>query len=31
MPPLRLDAEENLAWANAYMPIAIELLNELEW
>ena len=28
---LALDAEENLAWANAYAPIAIKLLEELEW
>lgn len=28
---LEADAEDNLAWANAYLPIAIDLLNELEW
>lgn len=28
---LELDAEENLAWANAYMPIAAKLMSELEW
>jgi hypothetical protein len=28
---LELDAEENLAWANAYLPIARELMSKLEW
>jgi hypothetical protein len=28
---LELDAEENLAWAQAYLPIAAELMAELEW
>lgn len=28
---LELDAEENLAWANAYLPIAAKLVSELEW
>jgi hypothetical protein len=28
---LELDAEENLAWANAYLPIAAKLWSELEW
>lgn len=28
---LELDAEENLAWANAYQPIAAKLWSELEW
>jgi hypothetical protein len=28
---LEADAEENLAWANAYLPIAAALLDELEW
>jgi len=28
---LELDAEENLAWANAYMPIAAKLWSEIEW
>lgn len=28
---LELDAEENLAWANAYLPITIKLWSELEW
>ena len=28
---LELDAEENLAWANAYLPIATKLWAELEW
>ena len=28
---LELDAEENLAWANAYMPIAAKLMSEFEW
>ena len=28
---LELDAEENLAWANAYLPIAAKLWAELEW
>lgn len=28
---LELDAEENLAWANAYQPIAAKLLSDLEW
>jgi hypothetical protein len=28
---LELDAEENLAWATAYLPIAAKLWSELEW
>lgn len=28
---LELDAEENLAWADAYLPIAARLVSELEW
>lgn len=28
---LELDAEENLAWARAYLPIASKLLSEIEW
>ncbi len=28
---LELDAEENLAWANAYLPITARLWSELEW
>ena len=28
---LELDAEENLAWANAYLPIAARLWSDLEW
>ena len=28
---LSLDAEENLAWAEAYLPIAAKLWSELEW
>ena len=28
---LELDAEENLAWANAYLPIAAKLWAEIEW
>jgi hypothetical protein len=28
---LELDAEWNLAWVQATMPITIDLLNELEW
>jgi plasmid stability protein len=28
---LELDAEENLAWANAYLPIAAKLMSDLEW
>ncbi len=28
---LELDAEENLAWAMAYLPIAAKLWSELEW
>ena len=28
---LQLDAEENLAWANAYLPIAARLWAEIEW
>ena len=28
---LELDADENLAWANAYQPIAARLWSELEW
>jgi uncharacterized protein (DUF1778 family) len=28
---LELDAEENLAWANAYLPIATKLWADLEW
>jgi len=28
---LELDAEENLAWANAYLPIAAKLWSEIEW
>ena len=28
---LELDAEENLAWANAYLPIAAKLWADLEW
>ncbi len=28
---IELDAEENLAWANAYQPIAAKLWSELEW
>lgn len=28
---LELDAEENLAWANAYLPTAAKLWAELEW
>ena len=28
---LELDAEENLAWAQAYLPIAAKLWSEIEW
>ena len=28
---LELDAEESLAWANAYLPITAKLWAELEW
>ena len=28
---LELDAEENLAWAMAYLPIAAKLWSEIEW
>ncbi|MGK2849813.1 MAG: ribbon-helix-helix protein, CopG family [Candidatus Limnocylindrales bacterium] len=28
---LELDAEENLAWATAYLPIAAKLWSEIEW
>jgi hypothetical protein len=28
---LELDAEENVAWARAYEPMAAELISELEW
>ena len=28
---LELDAEENLAWANAYLPIAAKLWSDIEW
>ena len=28
---LELDAEENLAWANAYLPIAAKLWADIEW
>lgn len=28
---LELDAEENVAWANAYLPVAAELLADIEW
>lgn len=28
---LELDAQENLDWANAYMPIAAKLWAEIEW
>jgi hypothetical protein len=28
---LELDAEENLAWAQAYLPIATKLWSEIEW
>jgi hypothetical protein len=28
---IELDAEENLAWANAYLPIAARLWSDLEW
>jgi hypothetical protein len=28
---LELDAEENVAWATAYLPIAAKLWSELEW
>ena len=28
---LALDAEENLAWAQAYLPIATRLMSEVEW
>ncbi len=28
---LELDAEDNLAWAQAYLPIAAKLWSELEW
>ena len=28
---LELDAEENLAWANAFLPITAKLWSELEW
>jgi Arc/MetJ-type ribon-helix-helix transcriptional regulator len=28
---LDLDAEENLAWANAYLPIAAKRWSEIEW
>ena len=28
---LELDAEENLAWANAFLPITARLWSELEW
>jgi hypothetical protein len=28
---LELDAEENLAWANAYLPTAARLWSEIEW
>lgn len=28
---LELDAEESLAWAQAYLPIATKLWSEIEW
>ena len=28
---LELDAEENLEWANAFLPITAKLWSELEW
>jgi hypothetical protein len=28
---LELDAEDNLAWAQAYLPIAMKLWSEIEW
>src|SRR5206468_1084208 len=28
---LELDAEENVAWATAYLPIAAKLWSEIEW
>jgi hypothetical protein len=28
---LELDAEESVAWANAYLPITAKLWSELEW
>ena len=28
---LEAASEENLAWANAYLPIAAKLVSELEW
>jgi len=28
---LELDAEENLKWAEWYLPTAMKLLNDLEW
>lgn len=28
---LELDADENLAWANAYLPVAAKLWSEIEW
>ncbi len=28
---LELDAEENLAWAMAYLPIAAKLWSDIEW
>ncbi len=28
---LELDAEESLAWADAYLPITAKLWSELEW
>jgi hypothetical protein len=28
---LELDAEENLAWANAFLPFTAKLWSELEW
>ncbi len=28
---LELDAEDNLAWAQAYLPIAAKLWSEIEW
>lgn len=28
---LEADAEENLAWAQAYLPIAAKLWSEIEW
>jgi hypothetical protein len=28
---IELDAEENLAWAQAYLPLATKLWSEIKW